>query len=184
MSDLEAFKDKYIVANPASIREKLAAWAFEGAEDIQQVIYSLESMTCAGCFSPAPIHNDGMAREIARHWDEIDDALTVYREETGEAWAPREGQNFLTFLWFAYEWSAHELANEIHNEIELMQKTVELPPSIVDRPPETQRLPTPSQVIDNPKAHLPPERLNGHAIDGADSQIHTTNSQETKSHDR
>lgn len=59
-----------------------------------------------------------MAAEIPLHWDEIDRALDEYRDATGAAWAPGAGQNFLTYLWFAYEWLADGLANEIRNEAE------------------------------------------------------------------
>jgi hypothetical protein len=111
-------KAKYTVSHPATIREKLAEWAFEGAESIDQVIRCLETIDCAACHSPAPIYYHDMAAEIAQVWPEIDEAIDGYRDATGEAWAPRENQNFLTYLWFAYEWIAHELASRISSDID------------------------------------------------------------------
>jgi hypothetical protein len=111
-------KSKFTVSRPESIRDKVAAWAFENAEKPEAVIACLEGIDCAGCHSPAPIYYNDMAAELATHWPDIGDALGSYRDATGEAWAPKENQNFLTYLWFAYEWTAYELANQIRSDIE------------------------------------------------------------------
>jgi hypothetical protein len=115
---LEALKAKFTVSRPESILEKIAAWAFEDADDAARVITRLEELDCAGCYSPAPIYNHDLAREIVEHWTEIDDALDSYRENTGEAWTPKAGQSFLNHLWFAYEWTARDLADDIRSEVE------------------------------------------------------------------
>lgn len=111
----ERLKAKFTVTRPESIREKVAEWAFEDAADAESVIRQLESMDCAACHSPAPVYYSQMAAEIAAHWPDIDAAIDSYRDATGEAWAPRKDQNFLCYLWFAYEWTALELADEIRN---------------------------------------------------------------------
>src|SRR3954454_158392 len=102
MSGIEELRAKFTVDRPESIRETVAAWAFEDAAGADDVIRRLESIDCAGCHAPAPIYYHDMAREIGQHWQEIDDAIDNYRDATGEAWAPKPGQNFLTYLWFAY----------------------------------------------------------------------------------
>lgn len=117
MSDFADDKARFTVSRPDSIREKVAAWAFEGTDSTQDAISRLESIDCAACCSPAPIYNRDMAREIAWHWQEIDAALDSYRDAAGIAWAPQEGQGVLTYLWFAYEWIAHELAAEIRHAL-------------------------------------------------------------------
>ena len=114
----DSLKATFTVASPATIREKVAVWAFEDAEDADTVIANLERLDCAACYSPAPIYYTDMAREIGEHWPEIDDALENYRDNSGETWTPKPGQNFLTHLWFAYEWTAYQLANEIREEAE------------------------------------------------------------------
>jgi hypothetical protein len=114
----ESLKAKFSVSRPDTIREKVAAWAFENAENIEAVIACLERIDCAACYSPAPIYNYDMAREISWYWLEIDDARDAYQEATGEQWTPREHGGILSFLWFAYEWIAHELASEIRHTIE------------------------------------------------------------------
>ncbi len=114
----ESFKAKYTVDVPGNIREKLAAWSFAEAEDIDGVIACLERIDCAACYSPAPIFNHEMAAEIARFWPEIDQAMDGYRDATGEAWTLPEQAGVLAYLWFAYEWIAHELACEIRSEFE------------------------------------------------------------------
>lgn len=111
-------KSLYTVERPHTIREKLTEWAFDNADTIDAVIASLERIDCAGCYSPAPIYYHDMAAEIATHWPEIDEALDGYRDASGEAWTPKENQNFLTHLWFAYEWTAHELADAIRSDLE------------------------------------------------------------------
>jgi hypothetical protein len=118
INPLEALKAKFSDSNPKSIREQVAAWAFEDADHAERVITRLEELDCAACYSPAPIYYHDMAAGIAEHWQEIDAALDSYRDATGEAWTPQKDQNFLTHLWFAYEWTARELADDIRNEIE------------------------------------------------------------------
>jgi hypothetical protein len=115
-------KAKFTVIRPESIREKVAAWAFENVEDIESVIACLERIDCAACYSPAPIYNHDMAREIGWHWQEIDEAIDGFRDETGEAPFLRKNHGFLNYLWFTYEWIAHQLASEIRNEIETTQE--------------------------------------------------------------
>ena len=111
-------KATHTVAEPGTISEKVAAWAFEDAEDVAAVIDRLESLDCAACHSPAPIYNTDMAREIGEHWPEIDCALDDYQDAIGEAWTPKPDQSFLSYLWFAYEWTARNLADAIREEAE------------------------------------------------------------------
>jgi hypothetical protein len=122
VNTLAALKATFTVSRPQSIREKLADWAFADADDAEGVIASLERLDCAACYSPVPIYHHDMAREIGEHLPEIDAALDSYRDNTGQAWTPKEGQNFLTYLWFAYEWTAYELANDIRNELETSEE--------------------------------------------------------------
>ncbi len=118
VNKFDELKAAYVVAYPQTIREKLAAWAFDGDTDIEGVIRNLESVDCAASCSPAPVYYDDMAHEIGEHWLEIDDALSDYRNAIGEAWTPKPDQNFLTYLWFAYEWTARNLADAIREEAE------------------------------------------------------------------
>lgn len=112
----QTMRARYSNPRPQSIVERLGDWAFCEAESVDDAIRELESIDCAGCHSPAPITYHEMAAEVGRHWDEIDLASDAYREATGEAWAPEPGQNFLTHLWFAYEWLARDLACRIRTE--------------------------------------------------------------------
>ena len=118
VNDFERLKGRFTANRPETIRDKLAAWAFDGAETVGEAIGNLEQIDCAGCYSPSPFYFEDMAAEIARHWPEIDEALDSYREETGEAWTPKAGQGFLCHLWFAYEWAAAELASRIRAAVE------------------------------------------------------------------
>lgn len=112
----EELKAAHVIAEPGTITEKVASWAFEDAEDMETVIGRLESLDCAACHSPAPIYNTDMAREMVEHWPEIDCALDDYRDAIGEAWTPKPDQSFLTYLWFTYEWTARNLADAIRDE--------------------------------------------------------------------
>ena len=115
---LDRLRQKFTVERPQTIKEIVAAWAFDDAETPDDVLGRLEYMDCAGCYSPAPIYNDDMAAEIARFWPEIDVAIESYRDATGEHWTPGKNQNFLCYLWFAYEWLASELASQIRSDYE------------------------------------------------------------------
>ena len=105
-----------------SIRGRCLDYALEGAEydaDCfgeyrKNVIRVLEQMDCAAGASPAPVYYYQMARELADHWLEVDDALEDCREQTGENWPLGKG-SVLNALWFAYEWNAHDLAGIIEN---------------------------------------------------------------------
>jgi hypothetical protein len=176
MPNIEELKAKFTVERPDSIKEQVAAWAFEDANDAADAIGRLESIDCAGCHSPAPIFSHDMACEIASHWPEIDDAIDSYREATGEAWTPRENQGFLSYLWFAYEWVAHAMASEIRSFLdndETVEPVAESPADLVERNGRaSQQQPGREQISpadlldgkDTPSPRLPGGQTRGHKL--------------------
>ena len=114
----ESLKAQFTVRRPETIREKVAAWAFENVKNIEAVIACLERIDCAGCYSPAPIYNHAMAREVNWYRLEIDEARDAYQDATGKQWTPSDHGGLLSYLWCAYKWIAHELASEIRHTIE------------------------------------------------------------------
>lgn len=102
-----------------AIQEKLFEYAVDSGYDAgtfdevkKELVTRLEQVNCSVGSSPAPIFNDKIAQEIGMYWEEINEALEEYYDATGEYWAPKDN-NVLTYLWFAYEWFASELASRI-----------------------------------------------------------------------
>jgi hypothetical protein len=106
-----------------------------------------------------------MAKEIACHWTEIDLAIDDYRDAVGRAWAPESDQGVLSYLWFAYEWIAHEIASEIRSDLEFIQEAERAVPvpGVMDTPETMKHVPSiTAAILANPDAFLPET---GHAND-------------------
>lgn len=95
----------------------IALWEWvQDCEDAQEVIDLLESCNCAGCNAPdGLIYNNEIAAKFPDWWDDIDNALYEWRENTGEGFTPETtGQ----LVWFAVEYYAYEIASflQSHND--------------------------------------------------------------------
>lgn len=118
-----------------TIEGELVDWAVDGsaygvdfagdtltADDWEALLENVASrmgeVNCAACSSPAPVYNGRMAEKLAEVWSEVDDALDGWERNTGEYWTPnfKGGSNFLSYLWFAYEYFAADLHGQIEGE--------------------------------------------------------------------
>lgn len=103
------------------ITNKLLDWVFSdmGAPlsrpaTRQQAIERLEEVNCASGTGPAPLLYSDMARELAEHWREVNEALEDYRSNVGEPWDSKD--RVLENLWFAYEYFAQVLVEALKTE--------------------------------------------------------------------
>ena len=111
--------------NAGNISHAILQWtrdAFEhdASATAQDVLRHLESLNCAGCHAPRGlIYNQDIADKVALWWDEIDEAMAHYFEETGEHPAPRDGSVTIGWLvWFAVEWVGHDAARLLESNME------------------------------------------------------------------
>ena len=111
-------KARYCVLYPATIRQKLAAWAIQEPDTADYLATELERCDFAGFTSPAPRNLKGMAREVGEHWPEVEAAYNAHREATGQAWTPEPGHSVFTVIWLAYAHAARQLAADIRREAE------------------------------------------------------------------
>lgn len=111
--------------NAGNISYAILQWARdafdhdEGAT-AQNVLRHLETIDCAGCHAPQGlIYNKDIADKVPLWWDEIDEALSHYFEETGEHARPRDGSITIGWLvWFAVEWVGHDAARFLESRME------------------------------------------------------------------
>lgn len=111
--------------NAGNISHAILQWtrdAFEHDEGAtaQDVLRHLEMIDCAGCHAPQGlIYNQDIADKVPLWWDEIDEAVAQYHEETGEHPAPRHGSITIGWLvWFAVEWISHAAARFLEHKME------------------------------------------------------------------
>ena len=111
--------------NAGNISHAILQWtrdAFEHDEGAtaRDVLRHLEMIDCAGCHAPQGlIYNQQVADKVALWWDEIDEAMSHYFEETGEHARPRDGSITIGWLvWFAVEWVGHDAARYLESRME------------------------------------------------------------------
>lgn len=112
-------------SNAGNISYAILEWARDAFEhdegaSARDVLRHMETIDCAACHAPhGLIYNQQVADKAALWWDEIDEALAQYREETGEHPAPRHGSITIGWLvWFAVEWVGHDAARFLENKLE------------------------------------------------------------------
>ena len=128
---IETAKDALAVLNewqeikPGHISHAILQWtrdAFENDESAsaRDVLRHLETIDCAACHAPQGlIYNQHIADKAALWWDEIDETLAQYHEETGEHPKPRDGSITIGWLvWFAVEWIGHDAARYLESRVE------------------------------------------------------------------
>jgi hypothetical protein len=111
------------------LKAMVAEWALDAMEDnsykAKDVIRHLETVDCAACHAPSGlIYNVDLADKLKLHWDDVNDAVEEYHDATGEWWhpglmadAPRGAAfNVLSYVWFAVEWYAQDLARLIEGK--------------------------------------------------------------------
>ena len=111
--------------NAGNISYAILEWARDAFEhdegaSARDVLRHLETIDCAACHAPQGlIYNQQVADKAALWWDEINEALAQYQEETGEHPMPRYGSITIGWLvWFAVEWVGHDAARYLENKLE------------------------------------------------------------------
>lgn len=112
-------------SNAGNISYAILEWARDAFENdegasARDVLRHLETIDCAGCHAPRGlIYNRDVADKAALWWDEIDEALAQYHEETGEHPRPRDAAITIGWLvWFAVEWVGHDAARFLESRME------------------------------------------------------------------
>lgn len=123
--DALAVLNEWHERNAGNISYAILQWtqdAFEHDEraTAQDVLRHLETIDCAGCHAPQGlIYNKDIADKVPLWWDEIDEAVAQYHEETGEHATPRDGAVTIGWLvWFAVEWIGHDAARFLEDKME------------------------------------------------------------------
>lgn len=111
--------------NAGNISHAILEWvrdAFEhdATATARDVLRHLETIDCASCHAPRGlIYNQHIADKIPTWWDEIDEAMAHYFEDTGEHARPRDGSITIGWLvWFAVEWVGHDAARYLEGRME------------------------------------------------------------------
>lgn len=123
--DALAVLNEWHDSNAGNISHAILEWARDAFENdatatARDVLRHLETIDCAACHAPhGLIYSQHIADKVPLWWDEIDEALTQYHEETGEHPAPRGGSITIDWLvWFAVEWLGHDAARFLASKIE------------------------------------------------------------------
>ena len=111
--------------NPGNISHAILQWTRDYFDNdatatARDVLRHLEMIDCAGCHAPQGlIYNQNIADKIPTWWDEIDEAMAHYHEETGEHARPRDGSITIGWLvWFAVEWVGYDAARYLESRME------------------------------------------------------------------
>lgn len=123
--DALAVLNQWYESNPGEISYAILQWARDYFDNdtsatARDVLRHLETIDCAGCHAPQGlIYNKDIADKVPLWWDEIDEAIANYFEETGEHARPRDGAITIGWLvWFAVEWIGHDAARFLESRME------------------------------------------------------------------
>ena len=98
----------------ATIAEWLLDCDFPDTEEgIKEAIRTLEAVNCSHGNAPAGlIYTSDLMDKLSLWKREVINALNAYYDATGEEYTTGEPGNF---VWFAVEWRAHQLADELRD---------------------------------------------------------------------
>lgn len=111
--------------NPGNISYAILQWTRDyfdndASATAKDVLRHLETIDCASCHAPQGlIYNKDIADKVPLWWNEIDEAMAHYFEETGEHATPRDGSITVGWMvWFAVEWIGHDAARFLESQME------------------------------------------------------------------
>ncbi len=114
---MESERWKY---NPIAL--EIAGWTcthfvFDAEIGLDALIEHLQRIDCSTGHCPHGLmYNTDICSRLPSWSHSIDEALEEYREATGENWSPGDGCLTIgSLVWFAVEWVANEIANEIYS---------------------------------------------------------------------